>query len=145
MKDCWSTLETISGAAESSTDRMRQSPTSGFVFPSAVQVNKANTRSIYCSIQARWPVLIQEECVHIDCACFQPGNICIDNIKYTYSIYIKSPFWQIWWKTTWVVRGFDNTRPWTVSKRRPSWVMVIIDMIHMFSWDIELVKIKTVC
>ena len=37
MKDCWSTLETlIAGAAESSVDRMRPSPTSGFVFPSAV-------------------------------------------------------------------------------------------------------------
>ena len=27
MTDCWSTLETITGAAESSRDRLRQSPT----------------------------------------------------------------------------------------------------------------------
>ena len=36
------TGNSISGAAESSIDRMRRSPTSGFVYPSAAHVNKAN-------------------------------------------------------------------------------------------------------
>ena len=41
------TGDSISGAAESSIDRMRRSPNSGFVFPSALQVNKANTHALW--------------------------------------------------------------------------------------------------
>ena len=38
------TGDSIAGAAESSIDRRSRSPTSGFVFPSAMQVNKENSR-----------------------------------------------------------------------------------------------------
>ena len=40
------TGDSIAGAAESSTDRLRRSPTSGCVFPSPAQVNKVNSQPL---------------------------------------------------------------------------------------------------